>query len=295
MTAELQHLFDEPVLSMTVLSPGYSGHASDVWQVQTASGICIVRSPRPGAAQGNPFWWGLRELFGTDPQRLEDLQTINALLGRLGAFRVPQVKRVVSNPERSYAVLETVPGQMLDSFVGQGAELLTELGTGLARLHARKLDWWGHPSGRVRADLADFHPRLATVMQALVERFYVGTEIKVALPSVLAQLQQLPAPACACPLMIDLDPSQFLSEGGRLGALVDTEAFVMAPPEFDLIALDYLLDEPGADHFRHGYEQVRPLPPVTEVRTVYRFLYRLLEVQGDMDLGLWMKQPQLFP
>ena len=297
MRADLQFLFTEPVVGVTKLSPGYSGHASDVWRLQTAFGSSIVRSPRPGAVRNSPFWWGLRELFGTDPQRLEDLQTIHALLSGIGAFRVPKIGRLINEPNgpgRSYAVVEALPGNMLERLTGQPTTLLTELGSGLARLHAHTLDRWGHPSGRVRSALADFHPQRAEVMAALVARFYSGTEIELALPDVLDRLRRLPAPAAACPLMMDLDPSQFLHQEGHLGALVDTEAFVYAPPEFDLIALEYLLDEDAAGAFRRSYEQVRPLPRVAEVRAVYRFFARLLEVQGNVELHAWTEQPHLF-
>jgi len=39
---------------------------------------------------------------------------------------------------------------------------------------------------------------------------------------------------------------------------------------------------------------VLPLPDLSRVRAPYRFLYRLLEVQGSVPLDAWMSWPELF-
>ena len=73
------------------------------------------------------------------------------------------------------------------------------------------------------------------------------------------------------------------------------------------IALEYLLDEYAAEAFRRGYERVRPLPPIAEVRAVYRFLARHFRVvnatpgsyrptepgQIDLDAGDWHDRSSL--
>jgi hypothetical protein len=94
--------------------------------------------------------------------------------------------------------------------------------------------------------------------------------------------------------MIDTDPTQYLADGQRLTALVDTEAYVVVPREMDFIALEYLLDPPGAAAVARGYNSIQPLPDLSAVRPVYRYLYRLLEAQGGAELEIWMAHPALF-
>jgi len=50
----------------------------------------------------------------------------------------------------------------------------------------------------------------------------------------------------------------------------------------------------GAAAVARGYRRVLPLPDLSRVRAPYRFLYRLLEVQGSVPLDAWMSWPELF-
>ncbi|HZR43443.1 MAG TPA: hypothetical protein VFB12_25235 [Ktedonobacteraceae bacterium] len=94
--------------------------------------------------------------------------------------------------------------------------------------------------------------------------------------------------------MIDMDPTQFLTDGGRLTALVDTEAYAVGPCELDFIALEYVLDQRGAAALTKGYNTIRPLPDLSRVRSVYRYFCRLIGIQKKTDLETWMAQPVLF-
>ena len=40
-----------------------------------------------------------------------------------------------------------------------------------------------------------------------------------------------------------MDPTQFLSDGSTITSLVDTEAYAIAPREFEFIGLEYVLTE----------------------------------------------------
>ncbi len=40
-----------------------------------------------------------------------------------------------------------------------------------------------------------------------------------------------------------MDPTQFLSDGTSITGLVDTEAYAVAPREFDFIGLEYVFTE----------------------------------------------------
>lgn len=110
----------------------------------------------------------------------------------------------------------------------------------------------------------------------------------------LEELRHLPVPAVFCPVMIDLGPGQFLTEGGKITALADAEAYAAAPRELDFIGLEYELDERAARPFLDGYSSVLDAPDLSRCRTAYRLFYRLMGVKGSVDIRQWMAQPALF-
>lgn len=96
------------------------------------------------------------------------------------------------------------------------------------------------------------------------------------------------------PIMLDLDPTQFITDGTDLTGLVDLEVYAYGPPAFELCMLEYLLDAAQAADFRIGYERVRPLPDLQDVRPLYRYLGLLLAVQGRVPYEQWMNIPAIF-
>lgn len=94
--------------------------------------------------------------------------------------------------------------------------------------------------------------------------------------------------------MLDVDATQFLTADDRITALIDTEAYVVAPRALDFIGYEYELDERGAAAFAAGYRTLLPLPDLATVRPVYRYLYRLLGVQGAVPLDEWLAWPTRF-
>lgn len=291
----LQSLFTAPIVEQTYLDPGYSGHASDVWRVQTTQEVVLVRALHQGEELEGPFWKGCYALFGIDPMRIFDLEPINAALARLCPIPIPQVLRKGTMDSRSYVVVEYMPGAPLNDFTSLPESTLEYLGQALARIHSRQFRYYGHPAGQVRYALATFHTRLIETMRMLVNQFYQhDSAIKEALPAACEMVSQLPPFEKGALILIDIDPTQFLTDGERITALVDTEAYAIGPRELDFIGLEYVLNQQGAAALARGYSAILPLPDLSRVRPVYRYLYRLLEVQGSVKLEVWMAHPLLF-
>lgn len=127
-----------------------------------------------------------------------------------------------------------------------------------------------------------------------LRRFGEAGEPRTAFDSWARDALALPAPLMAAPMLLDLDPTQFVWAGNVARWLVDVEAAVLAPSALDLCAWEYLLDAAGAVRFRRGYGRVRPLPELDRVRPVYRFFLRALEVQGGVPLKTWLAAPTRF-
>ncbi|NGQ96359.1 hypothetical protein G3578_14440 [Brevibacillus sp. SYP-B805] len=102
------------------------------------------------------------------------------------------------------------------------------------------------PDGIYRQSLrsvsqAAFPEQLASTIREMAERFYKeNQDVHEHLPRVLSAIKSLPAPESGTFVLPDLDATQFLWDGQKITGLVDTEAYVTGPREFDFIALEFL-------------------------------------------------------
>ncbi|QJD82933.1 phosphotransferase [Cohnella herbarum] len=293
--SKLQQLFHEPIEQIKYLDPGYSGHASDVWLVKTASEEYVVRSSRWTEAPSREFWWGIYDLFGIDPRRMCYFEANAAMLSSIADIPVPRVHTHTVIEATEYLVVEKMNGKALQSFVGQSDALLHQLGVWLARVHLKRCDYFGNLACTQIERQESFHARLSQTIRQLVERDYWNdSKIKALLDAMILELGDLPMPDHFCPVFIDLDPSQFLIQDGMLLAVVDVEAYAVGPREFDFVGLEYVLDEISATSFLNGYSTILDPPDISNYRKAYRYFYLLLGVQGSVDLDRWFAQQALF-
>lgn len=290
----LQPFFHDTVREVVELSPGYDNHASDVWLVKTDKEEVIVRSSRMKEEPHNDFWWGCKRLFGIDPREVHNLQFVNNRLREISSIPIPKVVHKWEI-ERQYIAVEKLDGSMITSFIGQPSSLLQSLGEGLARIHQVQCDYVGNAKGTFKVNLEQFHEHLIHGMTEIVEKFHFHNDkLKQKLPEMIEKVKKLQTPQSSTFVLVDMDPTQFLSNGSIITGLVDTEAYVIAPREFDFIGLEYLLDEEAVTEFKRGYKRVMELPSLELCREPYRYLYRLLAVQGRVDVEEWLNFKKLF-
>ncbi|MCU5377377.1 nitrate reductase [Bacillus cereus] len=291
----LQQLFTSPILSVQTLHPGYEDHASDVFLVKTAAEEVIVRSSKMVEEPNNDFWWGCKNLFGIDPRNVLHLEAVHTLLQAHTHLPIPTIleKHILNG--REFVVAEKLVGNTVQSFIGQPDSILFSLGKGLAEIHTFKADYIGNVSGSFQITLDEFQSHILNVSKELVNMFYSDNEsIQKAFPTFESQLSSLPTPKKSTLVLIDMDPTQFLSDGTSITGLVDTEAYAVAPREFDFIGLEYIFTEKEAHAFKQGYETIMPIPRLEECRHPYRYFYRLLSVQGSVELERWLSHPSYF-
>src|SRR5262249_39876198 len=148
-----------------------------------------------------------------------------------------------------------------------------------------------------RWSLDTFHLRVIQTMRWLVENFHAhDAKVVAQLDPMCDLLLRLPAPTHASYIQPDIGSNQFLTDGQRRTPCGDTEACVIAPPVLDFIGLEFQIpDQTAADAFAHGYGTFTPLPLLNnDLRMAYRYLYFLLEVEGDIPLNDWLNFPTLF-
>ncbi|MED0971001.1 nitrate reductase [Bacillus paramycoides] len=291
----LQQLFTFPILSAQALHPGYDDHASDVVLVKTEAEEVIVRSSKMTEEPNDDFWWGCQNVFGIDPRNVHHLETIHTLLKKHTTLPIPTILQKHVLDGREYVIAEKLAGSTLQSFIGQPDSILFNLGKGLAEIHSFKANFIGNPSGTFQVPLEKFKSHILKVSSDLVNMFYTDNmSIHNAFHTFESQLSSLSIPKESTLVLIDMDPTQFLSDGQSITGLVDTEAYAIAPREFDFIGLEYVLTEKEARAFKQGYETIMSIPRLEECRQPYRYLYRLLSVQGSVELEKWLRHPSYF-
>lgn len=233
-------------------------------------------------------------LFGldpTDPFRFEPMANFINTIGIIPAPRL--LKKAVLDGEK-YIIVEKLRGSTMESFTDLSSKTMQRFGRFMATIHRSSFNIYGSPF-EANLSLTQFHPAIVDTIRYLTERFYShDLEIVEAAPVICDEILRLPPPHDSSWVMVDLDPTQFLTDGSEITGLVDVEAYTIAPRALDLIALEYVLDEPSASAFKIGYTSVLPLPRLESVRRAYRFLYRLLDIQGLIPLEDWMSHPTYF-
>jgi len=285
----------EKILRVEELSPGYDDHASDVWRVQTDAREVIVRTSNIGDIKdASVFFWSVNRLFGVDPNNVFALEAVNRMLSGFGAFRYPKVLGKYK-ADTEYLIVELLPGSLLTSLMELPDDELRKFGRNMAKIHGHQYDYVGNPSGTFKVGLDGANAHFIRAMREIVAKFYSDDrKIVDALPEMERAFRDLPAPENASFVLVDIDPTQFLAENGVITGLVDTEAYVIAPRELDFVALEYILDGRSATLVAEGYETVLPMPDLQSVRRVYRYLYKLVDIQGGDDLDDWFSHPIFF-
>ena len=103
------------------------------------------------------------------------------------------------------------------------------------------------------------------------------------------------SPMCFVPMMLDLRWDQFLMLDGKLNALVDLDAFVIAPIELEFVLLEYILTPEQLLIWCSAYQlQGGKIPKITVVRDSYRRLLFAMQVLGESDLTRWLGQAHFF-
>lgn len=290
-----QDIIAEPILDCAYMDPGYSGHAADVWMVRTEKRTAALRIFNAGAWNG-PFWDGMRWLFHWRGNFRQRVARRNRFLRQAGGLPVPGVLAHGARDGLDYLVMEWMPGLRMESFDELSPAGMRGFGRHLAALHAQVFPRNGTLDGARGRPAAQFSMELTGTLNMLFENYYRDQPDFSRIHAIMLQHARQVQAGSFSPVLVDLGAGQYLrSERGELCALVDTDAYAAGPRELDFILLEYGLTPALAKDFVKGYEEALPLPALREVRPVYRYLYRMMEVEGAPPLEEWMDQEAIFP
>jgi Ser/Thr protein kinase RdoA (MazF antagonist) len=211
---------------------------------------------------------------------------------------IPRIVRIDTSRElipKPYVIYERLHGKPADfQENGDTSQLLHDLGDHLGRMDLASFDYWGCYPEAPRLEQKEWPSRLVMTLKKMAEHRYPGNdEVQNAVLGAEEKIGQLPVPSCFTLVMLDLHGEQFLTQDGKLKALVDIESHVIGPRELAWIALEQAMKPEDAPAFITGYQQHLPAPRLGDVRQIYRLLNFLTFTQVG-SFSDWMAQPAFF-
>lgn len=235
----------------------------------------------------SPFWLIMQQLFDLDLRKqIAHFDCHYAVIKSISTLIVPDLIRAESffdlktGEDRAYILCSKVAGCAVEKI---NSNMVDQLAKYLADLHQNKSKTWGLIAN-AGLDRMQWKMRL---QQILTEHSVLNSIPDHYLSKATTEVKNLHCHAFV-PLMPDLRWDQFLQMNQKLVAMVDLDAFVLAPRELDFAVLEYLLTADQQKQFAEIYSQSNSIPDLSEMRTAYRLLLFLMQVFGETDIDRWM-------
>lgn len=282
-----------PLNNYTIVQEQHPGQANRVhigtWRNQTVA----IRVPNRTHKSVNEFYDGVQTLFGVRYVHPYHYSNMYAILAQHSTFPVPQL--ITLHPfshlpiAPTHAFVQGTPCTSFATLTNNGSYIY---GRHLSTLHSVKTTTYGQIGATKPA--RSFHHHLAETIEHLIAHYpYDGNTIETAKKAAV-QARTLPSPDTFCPVMLDLDPSQYFFKDGRLTHLIDIDFFTYAPRTLELITLERLLPRHLTSAFIRGYQSIQPFPSLRSIREIYRTFNRLTCVQGEEPYPVWHDAPPIF-
>ena len=269
-------------------SLGVAYGSNRLYAIETGSGgRYVVKMPKAVRERVSPFWQQMAAIYGID--RVTQLTALPAVVERLQQqpiIPVPQVIQVAAAqgvPDAAYAIVTQLTGVVHepDEFPAS-ADIHDQLGQYVGYLHRQSYAGYGNVSAAQLAPKASFKAALVANMHRTVTTFWRD---EPALHTQIEQIRALVDPdalfSTAALIMIDISANQFVYQNDQISGVVDLDAYVIGPREWELAILELCITDPVA--FRQGYERHSTLPSFAPFRAIYRLWSYLTEPQQRYD------------
>lgn len=263
---------------------GVAYGSNHLYAIETGSGgRYVVKMPKAVRERVSPFWQQMAAIFGIDRvTQLAGLTEVAVRLQQQTIIPVPQVIQVETAsalPDAAYAIVTQLAGvaHELDEFPAS-ADIHYQLGQYVGYLHAQSYAGYGNILMAPLESKASFKATLVANMHRTVTTFWQDE------PALHTQIEQVTAIvdpdtlfSAAALIMIDISANQFVYQENRISGVVDLDAYVIGPREWELTILELCITDHVA--FRQGYECYNPLPLFAPFRAIYRLWSYLNEPQ----------------
>lgn len=262
-----------------VIPQKFADSTHQLFDCQTVEGDMILKVCNAATIAHSVFWLGANHLFGADfPNSLGEMQATRQLLAENGMLTLPEI---VAAGAHRFVLTRYLPGNDL------APEQITERTVIALAHHISKLhQYTGKNWGKLHAPQFSanvWSARLHKTLVLLAEQHGLMTDPLVS--QVLAQTNQLHESEFV-PMMLDLRWDQFRDTTRHDIALIDLDAFVIAPRALDLVLLEYVLSPAQWAVFKQHY--THHWPTLATQQPCYQLLLFFMHVLGETDLQKWM-------
>lgn len=241
---------------------------------------------------GSQFWQVMQHLFGLDLHaEINGFMQTYSFIKENTFLEIPKIITAQSIDAEiikrtSYILSSEVSG---DTIEVSNLKMVKQLAQHLTGLHFKKNNKWGTLK-TPEFDHLQWQEKLATTLSVFANQQGIPRKyLEQALDAC-----QFATNTTFIPSMPDLRWDQFLQQNGQLYALVDLDAFVLAPRELDFVLLEYILTAEQYSTFIDTYSSTHPVPDISQVRPAYRLLLFLMQVLGEQEIGNWMNKEHRF-
>lgn len=236
----------------------------------------------------SPFWRGLQEVFSSsfDTQR----ENIEETLALLENPHIKVAQLVMKSNRYRFQVFKEAEGISYepDEFPNS-YEIEYQLGQFIGFIHSKQYDYFGHPSSHT---YSGFKEKALHAMSETICKYWSDSEVVKKMYEKVSTYDV--SPNSYSLIMADISANQFLfgDDMKSISALVDFDAYVIAPREWELAVIEMCLKDGKA--FRKGYEEYRPFPDMSKDRDFYRFYMYLCDPWEKQDLSDFMSRNIIF-
>lgn len=256
---------------------------NDVYRFSHHNEGYVLKKNRLSAENLSPFWAALHRVFGFDfdTQR----KHLRSVLQRLCNPHVDVVELISTSDTSRYQIFKEADGIKYepDSFP-VSAEIEHQLGLYIGSLHRNEFDRYGIYPDPDKA--GSFKQDMIGCMQHIIETHWKNdADVRECFNSI--RRCEI-APRSYSLIMPDISANQFVYSHylGRINAVVDVDAYVVGPREWELCILEMCLN--SRKPFAAGYEQAQKLPDISQCRSFYRFFSYLCNPWEKVDLQKFM-------
>lgn len=277
-----------------VLPAQYEDSTHQLWRCKSVDGPLMLKICNGHNIRQSSFWQGMSLLFDVQlPAQLGSFKAVYEIVNENSPLTIPDYIASDSDnrnkKQRAYILTKLMQGSMV-SHQNVDDGMVSMLAKHISQLHQARQTAWGKLIQPVFT-LNTWAERLQHTIKILAEDKRVPDRL---LGEALAQAAEI-NPDYAVPIMPDLRWDQFLQNNGHLTTLVDLDAFVIAPREFELVLLEYLFTPAQAKVFIAEYQSHFPdAIELSQVRKSYRLLLFLMNILGERDIDAWMAAEKRF-
>lgn len=289
LTSSEQASFPKLIAPPSAIPNKFEDSTHQLFYCQTTDGAMVLKVCNAATIEKSAFWRGANHLFAADfPNSLGDIHLTHHFLAKNGTLSVPEF---IAAGAKRFILTRFVTGKDLET--EQIAEQsVVALAEHIAKLHQCTYSRWGKLHAP-QFSAQQWASRLHETLSFLAEQHdtHIGDAL---LSEVLTQATNIHETEFV-PVMLDLRWDQFrccqsIEADTSDLALIDLDAFVIAPRALDLILLEYVLTPMQWAQFKQHYTLTHAWPDLAAQKPCYQWLLFLMNVLGERDLAKWMQR-----